>query len=102
MELEKQIISEAKFKLLVSGRWDMMGNRIFEIEFPKYLSENTQSIILDLSQIEFIASIGIRSIVSHAKELNQKNIKFALSNPTEMVNDIFKNVGIDDFIEFVD
>lgn len=101
MKLEKQIISETELKLFVEGRWDMMGNRIFELEFPKYLSDLTQSIILDLSKLEFIASIGIRSLVSKAKELKEQNISIVLSNPSELVNDLFNNVGIESFIEIM-
>ena len=102
MKLEKQIISETEIKLSVNGRWDMMGNRVFELEFPKHLSDYTQSIILDLSKLEFIASIGIRSLVSQAKELSEKNISIVLSNPSELINDIFNNVGMENFIEIID
>ena len=101
MKLEKQTSSDTELKLSVEGRWDMLGNRIFEIEFPKYLSDITQSIILDLSKLEFIASIGIRSLVSQAKELNEKNISIVLFNPPELINDIFQNVGMENFIEII-
>ena len=102
MKLEKQEISETQLRLIVAGRWDMMGNRIFELEFPKYLSETIQSIIIDLSRLEFIASIGIRSLVSQAKDLNETGVSLVISNPPELIKDVLNNVGIENFIEIIE
>jgi anti-sigma B factor antagonist len=102
VKLEKQEISETQLRLFVAGRWDMMGNRIFELEFPKFLSETIQSIIIDLSRLEFIASIGIRSLVSQAKDLNEKDVSLVISNPPELIKDVLTNVGIENFIEVIE
>ncbi|MEJ2214279.1 MAG: STAS domain-containing protein [Gammaproteobacteria bacterium] len=89
-------------KLSLAGRLDMVGNQIFEMELPTLLSPENQSVILDISELEFIASIGLRSLVSKAKELAKNDRELILCNPKDLVKDILTTSGLNHIIKILD
>ena len=99
-----QIISEdsKNLKISIYGRLDLMGRQEFEKAFPPLLKEETQNVIIDLSNVDFVASIGMRSLVSLAKNLSAKNGELVLTNLQENVYDTFITTGLDKILKIED
>lgn len=89
-------------KLSLAGRLDMVGNQIFEMELPALLSPGKKSVVIDISELEFIASIGLRSLVSQAKELAKNDSELILCNPRDLVKDILTTSGLNHIIKILD
>ena len=89
-------------KLSIAGRLDMVGNQIFEMELPNLVSPEYKSVIIDISNLDFIASIGLRSLVSKAKELAKNEGQLVLCNPKNLVKDILETSGLNLIIKVTD
>jgi anti-anti-sigma factor len=53
---------------------------------------------VDLSQVPFLASIGIRILLTNARVLRQRGGRMALLNPQSMVEEVLKVTGIESII----
>ena len=82
-----QIITEDSktLKISIYGRLDLMGRQEFEKAFPPLLKEDIQNVVIDLSNVDFVASNGMRSMVSLAKDMTSKNGELKKTNNKENV-----------------
>ena len=77
------------------GRLDIIGSGEIETTFAAHSASKKAKIIVDLSELDFLASIGIRLIISNAKAQIKRGGKIVLLNPNPSVNDVLKTAGID-------
>jgi anti-sigma B factor antagonist len=57
-----------------------------------------RAVVVDLSAVEFMASLGLRSIVVSAKSIISKGGKMVLLAPQPAVEEVLTISGIDDLI----
>lgn len=92
LELESDIT-----KVVISGRIDIAGAR--DLEMPMSLvGGSKRAVIIDLSGVEFMASLGLRGIVVGAKAILSKKGKVVLLSPRPHVEEIITVTGIDELI----
>ena len=60
-----------------------------------------QGLIVDMSGVSFIASIGIRHLVSAAKAVSRRKGLLVLLNPTDMVAEVLTASGLTDLLPIV-
>jgi len=102
MELQYSEI-EKNIKLLrLIGRLDILGVGAIETEFSEYCSGENLRIIVDLSGIDFLASIGIRLLTRNAKSVASRNGRMVLLNPKPDVREVLEITGISAFIPIHD
>jgi anti-sigma B factor antagonist len=56
----------------LSGRMDIVGTGEIETRLASLASTGAQRIVLDLTAVTFLASIGIRAIITNAKAQQQR------------------------------
>jgi anti-sigma B factor antagonist len=84
-------------KVVLSGRLDIVGAR--EIEMPMaVVAGSRRAVIVDLSAVEFMASLGLRGIVVSARSIISKRGKIVLLMPQPQVEDVITTTGIDTMI----
>ncbi|HYP63771.1 MAG TPA: STAS domain-containing protein [Acidocella sp.] len=84
-------------KAVLSGRIDIAGAG--EIDMPLSLLGGTRrAVIVDLSGVEFMASLGLRSIVMSAKAIFSKGGKAVLLSPQPAVEEVITVSGVDELI----
>jgi anti-sigma B factor antagonist len=76
--------------LNLSGRLDLSSGSMLKEEIKKSLDKNVTSIHLNLSQVEFINSSGLGSLVSIMKEIRLLKGRFTLSDLASYVREIFE------------
>ena len=76
------------------GQLDIMGVNEIEIKFAGYCSGENARVLVDLSQVDFLASIGIRLLTSNAKSLLSRNGRMVLLSPTSDVRSVLDMTGI--------
>lgn len=81
-------------RIVLDGRMDLSGVQAAEAEFNTAVA-GSQHIIVDLGQVSFIASLGIRLLVAAAQTRTKLGGKMVLMNPDEMTRKILKTTGID-------
>jgi anti-anti-sigma factor len=87
-------VDDHLIKVTLSGRLDTPGVDQVETRFIASLVPGGKSAIVDLSQVEFITSMGIRMFVSAAKSLKSRRARLVLFGAHEQVALVFDAVAL--------
>ena len=79
--------------LKLSGRLDATTVSEFDEKITDFISEIDKSLLLDLTEIIYVSSAGLRSILKIAKLSRVKNFQFILFGLNQNVYDVFKISG---------
>jgi anti-anti-sigma factor len=81
----------------LSGRIDIAGAR--EIDMPmNIVAGSKRAVVIDLSSVDFLASLGIRSIVIAAKSIASKRGSCVMFGPNADVRSVLEASAIDTII----
>ena len=84
--------------LKLSGRLDAESTPQFEAEIDSAI-DNADSLVLDMSALEYISSAGLRVILKAHKVLSKKE-GLTLTNVPKTIENIFEITGFSDFLSF--
>jgi anti-anti-sigma factor len=87
-------------RVALTGRLDILGAEAIALPLAT-LAGSKQGLIVDMSGVSFIASIGLRHLVSAAKALARRKGLLVLLNPTEMVAEVLTTSGLTDLLPIV-
>ncbi len=102
MEMQIKEIDDKQIKIILKGRLDTAGTDRIETRFIAAVVPRARNTIVDLSQTDFVASMGIRMFISAARALNQKNARLVLFAPQELVREVFEIASLGDIISICD
>ena len=94
MEMVISPVRERLVKVTLTGRLDSPGVDRIETKFLASLVPESNNAIIDLSRVDFVASLGIRMIVSAARSLQARQAKLALYGAQEQVRQVFEVVSL--------
>jgi anti-anti-sigma factor len=69
MPIELQEISDGLSRIVISGRLDIPGAAEIETRFAALVASCSPRVVLDLTRVNFLGSIGIRLVIINAKAL---------------------------------
>lgn len=78
----------------LSGALDIHGVREVEVDFVRLCNEENVCVLVDMSRVDYISSIGIPLLVNSAKSLARHGGKLALLNPKKSVEHVLELTGI--------
>ena len=84
-------------KLVLTGSMDIKGALEVDPQFSE-ISKTKNKVIVDLKDVDFLASLGMRTLVSSAKSLMEKGGRLVLVNPQAGVEKAIKSARIDTII----
>jgi anti-sigma B factor antagonist len=94
--LSYEDLSDTLRRVVLAGRLDMLGVGEIDLKFTSLTAARPLRVIVDLTGVTFLASIGIRSIISSARALDQKGGKMVLVvGDNEIVRATLEATGID-------
>ncbi len=82
----------------VSGRVDGTNAAEFQDELIPVTDGSSQSVILDLGELSYISSAGLRVILLIARTFRAKEATFTICSPTESIREIFEISGFSQII----
>ena len=82
--------------IVLSGRLDTVTAPQLEAELEKILSDS-DALVLDMANLEYISSAGLRVILKAQKAMNTKGT-MKLSHVGESVMEVFDITGFSDFL----
>jgi anti-anti-sigma factor len=94
MRLSVTAMENGITKVSLSGRLDVQSALEIDDEFTKIAKEN-KNLLVDLSDVTFIASLGIRTLVVGAKATSNNGGKMVLLNPQPNVEQVLRTSHID-------
>ena len=81
----------------LSGKLDISGAEAVAMPLAT-LSGAKSGLVIDLSEVTSLASIGIRYLLSSARTLARRGGRLVLLNPNDLVTDVLVNAGVGDFM----
>lgn len=98
MELQFSELENGISQLKLIGVLDVQGVDAIGTKFAGYSTGDQSKVLVDLSEVEFLTSIGIRLLVTTAKSVVSRDGKLVLLNPNENVKSVLEMTGIMDII----
>lgn len=98
MELRTHDTPEGVKVINLVGRMDIAGTQEIDLRFTSLAATQKALIAVDLSEVSFLASIGMRTLVSSARALMNRGGAMALVNPKALVQQALVAAGIDSLI----
>ncbi len=97
-----EIVNTGKEKnavlLAVKGRIDALSAPEFEKELVEWIEKGETNFIIDLGDLDYISSAGLRSILATAKKLKANEGQILLSSLKDAVKEVFEISGFSSII----
>jgi anti-anti-sigma factor len=94
MQLEYSELDNGIHLIKLSGVLDMTGTYAIEVEFVRHCAGENVRVLVDLSNVNYVSSIGIPMLVNCAKSVSKYGGKMALLSPQRAVEQILEMAGI--------
>ena len=97
MEMHIEPLDNGITKVTLVGRLDIIGTSQIDIRFSA-VAGGEKKILVDMSQVDYLASIGIRTLLTGAKTVKHKHGKMVLFNLQPEVAKVLQVSGLDGVI----
>ncbi|MBD1856094.1 MULTISPECIES: STAS domain-containing protein [Leptolyngbya] len=84
------------------GRLDLKGTNEIDDAFSFAVGSSKTPTLIDMSEVEFIASIGMQMLISNTRSLAKRSSKLVLLNPTPLVREALVTAGFESLIPMYD
>ncbi|KJV07731.1 STAS domain-containing protein [Methylocucumis oryzae] len=98
MQIHSELLTDTIFKVVLSGRLDMQGAQAIDMKFTALTATRDGSILVDISDVSFLSSLGIRTILSAAKAVSRRGGLMVLFNPQPNVMEVLEASGVSSLI----
>ena len=80
-------------RIALSGKLDLEGEGQIGDEFKHLVDTSKTNFLVDMSQVSYLASLGIRLLFTMAKSLASSGKKMVVLSPQPMVEETLMNSG---------
>jgi anti-sigma B factor antagonist len=102
MKLEVIELDNGIKQIKLNGRLDIEGTIEIENLFTAHAASKKAGVLVDMTEVEYIASFGMRILLSNAKSLAGRGGKMVLYKPVSRVKEALTMVGIGEFVPIYD
>ncbi|MFN7221457.1 MAG: STAS domain-containing protein [Burkholderiales bacterium] len=96
MNISYEDLNESLRRIAIDGRMDITGTEQIATQFTALAASGNRRVIVDLSAVSFLASIGIRALITAAKSVQQRGGRMVLLvGGNETVKTTLSVTGID-------
>ena len=95
MNIDTEQLAGNILKISLSGRMDVTGIQQIDRKVADLTAPPCRAVIVELSKVDFLTSVGIRMLLIVAKGLHGRGGKMVLLNPNPVVTRILELSGID-------
>lgn len=101
VQMEVTSLGNRLTKIVLSGPLDTPGVDHIEARLVATVVPESKSAVVDLSGVEFIASMGIRMFIAVARSLAIRHAKLALYGAQSMVGEVLEHASLSDIVPVV-
>jgi anti-anti-sigma factor len=80
-------------KVVLNGRLDIQGAAAIDLRM-NVVGGTARKLLIDMQQVEFLGSMGLRSLVLPAQAVSRRGGKVVLFGPMKMVEDVLRASNI--------
>jgi anti-sigma B factor antagonist len=92
-KIERQPLPEQGHRLSVSGELDLATTPQLEQQARALLADGARSIVIDLADLSFIDSTGLRLLLVLSQQAADEGWRLLITRPSEQVQTILKITG---------
>src|ERR1700761_4755349 len=97
MKMDGDPVASGVVKVILEGRLDITGAAVIDLQFNA-IAGSHKGIVVDLANVSFLASIGIRTLLLGAKSVQRRGGRFVLLNPVGEVERVLEVTGVTDLM----
>jgi anti-anti-sigma factor len=98
MEMKVTELDGPVTRVALHGRLDAVGADSLGLPFTSHVVSVGRDAVVDLSGVTFVASLGLRLLITSARALNGKGCKLALFGANELVQGLFEDAALDQIL----
>ena len=98
MNIEMEKLDDGVVEIKLAGRMDVQGSQQIDLKFTAMTAADKGKFVVDLAAVEFLASIGIRTLILSAKAVKARGGKMALFNPNANITKVLDMASVDTII----
>lgn len=102
MRLDTLQLSDQTVQIALDGRLDIEGTQAIEQQFSFATTIRPLNVIVDLSAVTFLASIGIRMLITSARAQQARGGRLVLAAAQSPVRKVLEAAGVDQLIPLVE
>lgn len=102
MKVDSTPLAENLIQVSLEGRLDIDGARSVEDRFAFMTTTHKHDVVVDLSAVSFLASIGIRMLMNAARGQHNRGGKLVVAAAQPAVAKVLVTAGIDQLIPMYD
>lgn len=87
--------------IALGGRLDLEGAQDLERRLATHAPAARGSLVVDLSAVTFLASIGIHALLATAREVHQRQGRLVLMGASPLVDTTLRVAGVDRLVPLV-
>jgi anti-anti-sigma factor len=95
MEMKVVRESDDLTYVALAGGLDVAGVKEIETKFETYITSRMKPVIVDMSQVTYLASLGMRMLLRVARALKPSGGKLAVLKPKPFVEEALKLASLD-------
>jgi len=101
MDMEVTTLDGGLTRIRLQGRLDAPGTDRIALRFSAAAATAPCRVAVDLSGVGFIASLGMRLLISSARNVKTKGGVMVLYGASELVQDVLEQMAIDQIMPIV-
>ena len=94
----KESYADGKFKLYAAGRIDANSSAALLETLENTLQSGKKEIILNMTDVKYLSSIGIRALLKTYKDAQAEGISFYIERPSDVVKNILGMAALKDML----
>jgi anti-sigma B factor antagonist len=99
MPIRYEDVNENFRRIFLSGRLDTAGSEQITTQFGELVESTKRGVVVDLSEVTFLSSMGIRALIANAKAQQAKGGRMVLQvEGNDVVVRTLEATGIDELI----
>jgi anti-anti-sigma factor len=95
----RKAIEDGALVLYVSGKLNAATAPDFEKAMDEAFADAADELIVDLADVDYLASAGLRVFVSSQKKAQGSSLNLSLRNLQDVVREVFEVTGIEDIFD---
>ena len=91
-------IEDGTARFVLMGRVDSNSSNVLGYRLDKAFNEENKVFILNMSQVEYLSSAGIRVILKAYKDVRKAGGKLGIESPSENVRNVLGMTALDEML----
>lgn len=98
MQIGSEKLDYGIVKVILSGRMDILGIQAIDMKLAALTATQNTPFLVDLSEVSFLASLGLRILLSSAKAVSMRGGLMVIYNPQPNVQEVLEISGVSNLI----